>query len=203
MCARCVCCLLLLTLVSRLHIQVPLLITRLSRQEFILLSDTLGLSLLIDSISHPKPASSTEGTVLGPYHVHDAPSIAPGSSISGDPDGEPLLCLCTVKTTSGQPIPNVKIDIWETDSKGSYDVQYEGYSGEDKDGRAVLRSDEEGNFWFKAIVPVPYRIPEDGPVGRMLGVLGTQPPSTNSTHLCHETSYVILLCMSYTFSETS
>lgn len=129
------------------------------RQEFILLSDTLGLSLLVDSISHPKPPLSTEGTVLGPYHVHDAPAQATGSSISGDPDGEPLLCLCTIKTTAGSPIPDVKVDIWETDSHGSYDVQYEDYSGEKPDGRAVLRSDAEGVFWFRAIVPVPYRIP--------------------------------------------
>ncbi|KAF2735031.1 aromatic compound dioxygenase [Polyplosphaeria fusca] len=142
------------------------------RQEFILLSDTLGLSLLVDSIDHPKPSSSTEGTVLGPYHTHDAQDHTLGHKISGDPDGEPLLCLCTVKTTTGEPISDVKIDIWETDSKGSYDVQYEDYSGEKPDGRAVMRSDKDGVFWFKAIVPVPYRIPNDGPVGKMLDKLG-------------------------------
>jgi hypothetical protein len=129
-------------------------------QEFILLSDTLGLSLLVDSIDHPKPPSSTEGTVLGPYHTHDAKSENLGTSISADPDGEELLCICTVKSTSGSPIPGVKIDVWETDSHGSYDVQYEHYSGEKPDGRAVLRSDDEGVFWYKAIVPVPYSIPD-------------------------------------------
>ena len=141
------------------------------KQEFILLSDILGLSILVDSIDHPKPPSSTEGTVLGPFHTHDAPSSSSGTNISGDPSGEPLLVLCTVKTTSGTPISGVKIDIWETDSHGKYDVQYEN-RGDKADGRAVITSDDQGVFWFKAIVPVPYPIPNDGPVGKLLEKLG-------------------------------
>ncbi|KAF7187827.1 Hydroxyquinol 1,2-dioxygenase [Pseudocercospora fuligena] len=136
------------------------------RQEFILLSDILGLSLLVDSIDHPKPPSSTEGTVLGPFHSHEAESQPNGSIISHDPDGEPCLVLCTIKDTSGSPIEGVKIDIWETDSKGFYDVQYPGREGPDQ--RAVMHSDKEGVFWFKAITPVPYPIPHDGPVGKLL-----------------------------------
>lgn len=156
------------------------------QQEFILLSDTLGLSLLVDSIDHPKPPASTEGTVLGPYHTHDAQEQSTGSSISADPAGEPLLCLCSVKSTDGKPIKDVKIDIWETDSKGSYDVQYEGYSGDRPDGRGIMRSDEEGVFWFKAIVPVPYRIPNDGPVGVMLEKLGRHPWRPSHMHFMFE-----------------
>ncbi|KAF2644884.1 aromatic compound dioxygenase [Massarina eburnea CBS 473.64] len=155
------------------------------RQEFILLSDTLGLSLLVDSIDHPKPPSSTEGTVLGPYHTHDAHDLDLGSAISGDPSGTPLLCLCTVKATSGAPIADAKVDIWETDSKGSYDVQYSDYSGE-PDGRAVIKSDKEGVFWFKAIVPVPYSIPFDGPVGKMLKVLGRHSWRPSHMHFMFE-----------------
>jgi len=136
------------------------------RQEYILLSDILGLSLLVDSIDHPKPPQSTEGTVLGPFHSHEAETAPNGSVISHDPDGEPCLVLCDVKDTSGKPIPDVKIDIWETDSKGFYDVQYPGREGPDQ--RAVMHSDEKGIFWFKAIVPVPYPIPHDGPVGKLL-----------------------------------
>jgi protocatechuate 3,4-dioxygenase beta subunit len=142
-----------------------------SIQEFILLSDIVGLSLLVDSIDHPKPPSSTEGTVLGPFHTHDASTLAPGSSISADPAGTPLLVLCTVKTTSGAPVSGVKIDVWETDSHGKYDVQYEN-RGDKADGRAVIVSDDEGVFWFNAIVPVPYPIPNDGPVGKLLENLG-------------------------------
>lgn len=135
-------------------------------QEFILLSDILGLSLLVDSIDHPKPASSTEGTVLGPFHSHEAQSQPNGSQIAHDPDGEPCLVLCTIKDTAGNPVEGVKIDIWETDSKGFYDVQYAGREGPDQ--RAVMQSDKEGVFWFRAIVPVPYPIPSDGPVGKLL-----------------------------------
>ncbi|KAM0720875.1 hypothetical protein Q7P37_003160 [Cladosporium fusiforme] len=139
------------------------------RQEFILLSDILGLSLLVDSIDHPKPPASTEGTVLGPFHTHDAISEPNGTQIAHDPEGEPCLVVCTVKDTEGKPIEGVKIDIWETDSNGKYDVQYEGR--EQPDQRAVMHSDQEGVFWFKAIVPVPYPIPNDGPVGKLLKLL--------------------------------
>ncbi|KAF2872204.1 Intradiol ring-cleavage dioxygenase [Massariosphaeria phaeospora] len=156
------------------------------RQEFILLSDTLGLSLLIDSISHPKPPSSTEGTVLGPYHTHTAPSRPAGSSISHDPSGQPLLCLCSVSTTTGAAISGAKIDVWETDSRGVYDVQYDGYDGTAPSGRAVLRSGADGAFWFRAIVPVPYCIPQDGPVGRMLGVLGRHAWRPSHMHFMFE-----------------
>lgn len=141
------------------------------RQEFILLSDIVGLSLLVDSIDHPKPPSSTEGTVLGPFHTHDAETGSNGTLISADPNGDPLLVLCTVKTMSGEPVDGVKVDIWETDSHGKYDVQYEN-RGDKADGRAVIHSDKEGVFWFNAIVPVPYSIPNDGPVGKLLEKLG-------------------------------
>lgn len=136
------------------------------RQEFILLSDILGLSLLIDSIDHPKPPSSTEGTVLGPFHTHDAEDLPQGAAISHDAAGTPLLVVCTVKDVDGNAIPGAKIDIWETDSSGKYDVQHAGR--EEPDGRCVMRSDDKGDFHFKAIVPVPYPIPNDGPVGQLL-----------------------------------
>jgi protocatechuate 3,4-dioxygenase beta subunit len=169
------------------------------------LSDTLGLSLLVDSIDHPKPLASTEGTVLGPYHTHDAQDIPIGSSISADPDGEPLLCLCTVKSTSGAPIQDVKVDIWETDSHGSYDVQYEHYSGEKPDGRGVIRSDENGVFWFKAVVPVPYSIPNDGPVGKMLEQLGRHPWRPSHMHFMFEKEGYdhLITCVLSRFSLTS
>lgn len=143
------------------------------RQEFILLSDVLGLSLLVDAISHPKPGNATKGTVLGPFHTHDAPTLGSGESIANDPSGGPLLCLCTIRDTSGRPLEGVTIDIWETDSTGHYDVQREG--ARHVDGRAVLRSDANGKFWFKAIVPVSYPIPHGGPVGQLLKHLRRHP----------------------------
>lgn len=128
-------------------------------KEFILLSDIVGLSLLVDSINHPKPKNGTEGTVLGPFHTHDAESHSHGETIAHDPEGEPCLVLCTVKDTEGKPIEGVKIDIWEADSTGHYDVQYA--EREHPDGRAVMKSDANGIFWFKAIVPIPYPISHD------------------------------------------
>jgi len=154
------------------------------RQEFILLSDIFGLSLLVDSIDHPKPKNSTEGTVLGPFHTHDAHTEENGTVLHHDPDGTPCLVLCTVKDTDGKPIPNVKIDVWETDSKGFYDVQYDNRTT--PDGRAVLESDPEGIFWFKAIVPVEYPIPHDGPVGKLLKLLKRHPYRPSHMHFMFE-----------------
>jgi protocatechuate 3,4-dioxygenase beta subunit len=143
------------------------------QQEFILLSDILGLSLLVDAIDHPKPPASTEGSVLGPFHTHEAEDLTHGDLMSHDPEGEPCLVLCTVKDVEGNPIEGVKIDIWETDSTGHYDVQHTDRDG--PDGRCVMKSDKDGVFWFKAIVPVPYPIPHDGPVGQLLKLLNRHP----------------------------
>ncbi|EEU33965.1 uncharacterized protein NECHADRAFT_54469 [Fusarium vanettenii 77-13-4] len=140
------------------------------RDEFVLLSDILGLSLLVDSIDHPKPKSATEGTLLGPFHTHDSEDVAHGASISQDAGGQPLLVVCTVRDTQGQPIKGVSIDVWETDSTGHYDTQYANRTR--PDGRATLETDAEGVFWLKGIVPVPYPIPGDGPVGDLLKLLG-------------------------------
>ncbi|KAL4895772.1 Intradiol ring-cleavage dioxygenase [Aspergillus ambiguus] len=150
------------------------------RQEFILLSDVLGLSILVDSIDHPKPPGSTEGTVLGPFHTHEAEEMPYGDSMSHDPKGEPLLVVCTLRDTNGNPIEGVKIDIWETDSTGHYDVQHPDRDG--PDGRCIMRSDNSGIFWFHAITPVPYPIPHDGPVGKLLKKLHRHPYRPSHMH---------------------
>lgn len=154
------------------------------RQEFVLLSDILGLSLLIDSIDHPCPPGATDPTVLGPFHTEEAHEIGHGEGLSHDPDGEPCLCICTVKDQDGKPVDGAKIDIWETDSKGFYDVQYAERDG--PDGRAILTSDKDGIFWYKAIVPVPYPIPHDGPVGKLLKQLKRHPYRPSHMHFLFE-----------------
>ncbi|KAI9710062.1 MAG: hypothetical protein M1812_007526 [Candelaria pacifica] len=154
------------------------------RQEYILLSDILGLSLLVDSIDHPKPHRSTEGSVLGPFHSHEAEVMPNGDSISHDPKGEPCLILCSIKDSEGNAIEGVKIDIWETDSSGHYDVQYADRKG--PDGRCVMTSDKDGMFWFKAIKPVPYPIPHDGPVGKLLEKLHRHPYRPAHMHFMFE-----------------
>jgi len=104
--------------------------------------------------------------------------------MSHDPKGEPCLVLCTIKDSRGNPIEGVKIDIWETDSSGHYDVQYEDRDG--PDGRCVMKSDADGNFWFKAIKPVPYPIPHDGPVGKLLAKLHRHPYRPAHMHFMFE-----------------
>ena len=126
----------------------------------------LGLSLLVDAINHPKPPHATEGSVLGPFHSEEAQHLPNGEAMSHDPKGEPCLVLCTLKDPEGNPIEGARIDIWETDSNGFYDVQYQDREG--PDGRCVMSSDSDGRFWFNAIVPVSYPIPGDGPVGQLL-----------------------------------
>lgn len=147
------------------------------RQEFILLSDILGLSLLVDSMDHPKPTElgATEGTVLGPFHTLEAEHKEAGAQISHDPDGEPLLVICTVKDLKGKPIEGIKIDIWETDSTGHYDVQRPEVNHGKPDNRAIMTSDKDGKFWFQGITPVSYPIPHDGPVGQLLLKLRRHP----------------------------
>jgi len=154
------------------------------RHEFILLSDILGLSLLVDAIDHPKPPKSTEGSVLGPFHTHDAAVLSHGDIMAHDANGEPCLVLCTVKDIYGNPIEGVKIDIWETDSSGFYDVQHA--DRDEPDGRCIMASDKDGNFWFKAIKPVPYPIPHDGPVGQLLKLLSRHPWRPSHMHFMFE-----------------
>jgi len=122
--------------------------------------------------------------VLGPFHTHEAEDMEHGSLMSQDQNGEPLLVLCTVKDAQGKPIEGVKVDIWETDSSGHYDVQHPDRDG--PDGRCVMRSDDKGVFWFKAIVPVPYPIPHDGPVGQLLIKLGRHPMRPSHMHFMFE-----------------
>lgn len=92
--------------------------------------------------------------MLGPFHTHESQHVQAGSKIADDPEGVPLIVICTIRDTAGCPIPGVMVDIWETDSSGNYDVQHDDYSG--PNCRGILESDQDGVFWFKAIVPVSY-----------------------------------------------
>ena len=110
--------------------------------------------------------------------------MAHGDSMSQDSEGEPCLVLCNIKDSHGKPISDVKIDIWETDSSGHYDVQYGDREG--PDGRCVMKSDGNGDFWFKAIKPVSYPIPHDGPVGKLLQKLHRHPFRPAHMHFMFE-----------------
>ncbi|MGO4711404.1 intradiol ring-cleavage dioxygenase [Bradyrhizobium sp. 2TAF24] len=144
------------------------------RQEFILLSDALGVSMLVDAINHPVPEGATETTVLGPFYVHAAPERALGEDISGGVEGDPLLVTGTVSSPDGQPIPHATIDVWHSDSDGYYDVQQLDALGQ-LAMRAKFHADEKGHFNFWSIRPAAYPIPHDGPVGQMLEAQGRHP----------------------------
>ena len=143
------------------------------RQEFILLSDTLGVSMLVDAINHRQPDGATETTVLGPFYVQSAPEVPLGADISGEMKGEPLLCSGTVRSHDGKPLAGAAVDVWHSDDDGYYDLQLVGQ--EETAMRARFRTDDQGRFHFWTIKPAAYPIPADGPVGRMLEVQGRHP----------------------------
>jgi len=145
-----------------------------TRQEFILLSDTLGVSMLVDAINHDHQTAVTESTVLGPFYVEGPPEVACGTDISGDLAGEPMYVSGTVATADGTPLANAIVDVWHSDEDGYYDVQH---TGEEAGlvARARLRSDDQGRFHFWSIRPAAYPIPHDGPVGKMLEAQGRHP----------------------------
>ena len=143
------------------------------RQEFILLSDTLGLSMLIEMLQAPAPGA-TDPTLLGPFYVDNSPWCADGSSIVSAPDtgGEPLVIHGTVRDTSGQAVPEATVDVWEVQPSGRYDVED---NPDKRNLRARLRSDADGSFCFGTVRPVDYTIPHDGPVGQLLEASGRHP----------------------------
>jgi hydroxyquinol 1,2-dioxygenase len=140
------------------------------RQEFILLSDTLGLSMLVTAMANRKPQACTESTVLGPFFVSDAPAVANGGDVAQGAPGEPCFVSGRVRGMGGDPVPGARMEVWQADADGLYDVQYENL--EAPRARAVLFSEPDGSFEFKSIVPRPYPVPHDGPVGDMLKALG-------------------------------
>lgn len=144
------------------------------RQEFILLSDTLGVSMLVDAINHQMPQGATETTVLGPFFVADAPELPLGADISPDIEGEPMFVSGRVTTPDGKPIAGAIVDTWHSDDDGSYDVQQLEQLGH-LSMRARFRTDSEGKFNFRTIKAAAYPIPFDGPVGKMLEAQGRHP----------------------------
>jgi protocatechuate 3,4-dioxygenase beta subunit len=159
------------------------------RQEFILLSDTCGVSMLVDAIANRKAGEATESTVMGPFYTDDAPEIPRAASIASDGKGTPLLVSGAVRSSDGTPLAGAVVEAWETDGDGHYDVQYE--VREAPDCRGFVRTASDGSYAFRAVVPVEYSIPTDGPVGSMLRRLGRE--SMRPAHLhfkIHAPGYV-------------
>ncbi|KUG55854.1 dioxygenase [Kocuria palustris] len=149
------------------------------RQEFVLLSDVLGASMQTIAVNNEAYENATEATVFGPFFVEDAPEIPIGGDITGGASGQPCWVEGTVTDTSGQPVPGARIEVWEADDDGFYDVQYtDGRVA----GRAHLQADDEGRYSFWALTPTPYPIPHDGPVGQLLERVGRSPVRAAHLH---------------------
>ena len=143
------------------------------RQEFILLSDTLGVSMLVDAINNRKIDDVTPSTVLGPFYVNGAPALKMGDNIALHGRGEPLFVSGTLCDEAGEPLEGAVLDVWQTSEDGFYDTQDD--TQPDMNLRGVFRTGADGRFWFRSIVPASYPIPSDGPVGDMLKALNRHP----------------------------
>ena len=141
------------------------------RQEFILLSDVTGVSMLVDAVNSRRPSGASENTVLGPFHVDGAPEYEMGANICLDRKGEDMVVRGRVLDTDGSPVEGARIDVWQANDEGFYDVQQKGHQPE-FNLRGVFTTGGDGGYWFRAVKPKFYPIPGDGPVGRLLGQLG-------------------------------
>jgi hydroxyquinol 1,2-dioxygenase len=145
-----------------------------TRQEFILLSDVLGVSMLVENLNAHRGPGVTESTVLGPFHMTASPARELGATIDLVGTGEPCVVSGRVLSRDGTPLPGAVLDVWQADGEGFYDVQRPDVQPPGN-GRGLFTADDEGRFRFRTCVPSPYPIPVDGPVGRLLGATGRHP----------------------------
>ena len=150
-----------------------------TRQEFILLSDVLGLSMVTVGINNSKPEGCTEATVFGPFFVENAPEYKLGDDVANGAPGKPCFVTGFIRGSQGEAIGNAKIDVWQADDEGFYDVQKPDLKH--AQARGTLHSNSEGQYYFRTVVAEPYPIPTDGPVGKLLNTTGR--PSMRPAHL--------------------
>ena len=156
-------------------------ITDEKRQEFILLSDVLGLSMLVVGLNHSKHAEVTPSTVFGPFFVDGSPAFANGDDIANGAPGEPCLVHGRILSVTGEPVAGARIEVWQADDDGFYDVQHDGL--DEPRGRGHLYSESDGRFWFWSVKPQHYPIPSDGPVGDLLGAANRSPMRPAHVHI--------------------
>ncbi|GLY80744.1 intradiol ring-cleavage dioxygenase [Actinoallomurus iriomotensis] len=145
-----------------------------ARQEFVLLSDVLGVSMLVETINHRAKGVATESTVLGPFHVVESPPRSLGADICLDHRGEPCLVTGRVTGPDGEPVGGATVDVWQADAEGYYDVQRPG-EVPPANLRGLFTTQADGRFWFRTVMPRHYPIPDDGPVGALLEATGRHP----------------------------
>ena len=151
------------------------------RQECILLSDTLGVSVLVITLNHPADQGSVESTVTGPFYWQGAPELPRGSNLAEGVRGEPTFYSGRVLSTDGRPLADAQLDIWSGDGEGNYDMQIQGETG--MKARGKVHTDAAGRYWFRSIKPTFYPVPTDGPVGRMLRKMGRHPYRPGHIHM--------------------
>ncbi len=150
------------------------------RQEFILLSDVLGLSMLVVGLNHRDAPQATESTVFGPFFLEGSPPVENGGDLANGAPGQPCWFSGRVLSTDGTPLAGAHVEVWQADDHGFYDVQIAGL-GEPR-GRGHLRTDDEGRFAFWSVRPEAYPIPDDGPVGDLLKATGRSPMRPAHVH---------------------
>ncbi|MGP3938931.1 dioxygenase family protein [Streptomyces sp. 6N106] len=155
-----------------------------TRQEFILLSDVLGITMLVDALSNQRPTEATQNSVLGPFFREDRPQHADAADISGGLPGTPLFFEGRVVDRTGAPVEGAAVDVWHSDADGHYDVDVPGQV--DPAMRALFRTDESGHFGFRSIRPSSYPIPGDGPVGELMSATGRSLMRPAHVHLLIE-----------------
>lgn len=144
------------------------------RQEFILLSDVLGVSMLVEILNDAETPDATDATVLGPFHVVASPPREAGDNVSPASDGPIALVRGSVRRPDGTPIAGATVDVWQADTHGFYDVQQPDIQPLGN-GRGLFTTDSEGGFLFRTVIPQYYPIPTDGPVGALLAAAGRHP----------------------------
>jgi hydroxyquinol 1,2-dioxygenase len=155
-------------------------ITTDQRQEWVLLSDVLGVSMLVIGLNNRKPPEATESTVFGPFFVEGSPHVELGGDMARGASGDPCYMAGRILAVDGTPIPHARIEVWQSDDDGFYDVQYDDL--DHPQGRGHLFSDDEGRWSFWSVRPVAYPIPDDGPVGDLLVAAGRGPMRPAHVH---------------------
>jgi hydroxyquinol 1,2-dioxygenase len=143
------------------------------RQEFILMSDVLGVSMLVDALTHRRSSKATPSTVEGPFHVPDAPPFANGADMAANAPGNPCFVSGKVSGLSGEPVAGATLDLWQTDGEGLYEAQREGIDGAWM--RGLYRTQGDGSYLIRTVAPIAYTIPMDGTIGELM----------NRTHMSH------------------
>lgn len=155
------------------------------RQEYILLSDVLGVTMLVDAINHRRPSGATPNTILGPFYLEGAPHYANGANICLDQKGLPTLVRGRVSDIDGDAVAGATLDVWQTNDDGFYDVQQQGIQPE-YNLRGLFTSEADGRYWFRTVKPRFYPIPFDGPVGQLLQAVDRHPNRAAHLHFIVE-----------------